>query len=278
MVPPNPRPARPMRLNLASGVALLLALLTLSLGFWQWNRSLEKQAIFDAIERQAAQRKGSATPSLGASLPWQLGRPAQDLDRKEVVIRGRWLPDSTFYLDNRLLNGKPGVNVLSAVVLPDQSLVWVNRGWAPKPPGLDNQRARSLMSGGQHLPEQAAADIRAVGLASLLQRLELSSDPQSLRQGALWQNVDWAAATQRVAISTGLKTTQADRIWPLIFWQTSDSPDGLLRQVPAPPSDAVDKHRGYAFQWWMMSLAALVFAWRLSLERRHPSSASTQNK
>ncbi|MGA1336348.1 MAG: hypothetical protein ACO3YS_03820 [Burkholderiaceae bacterium] len=70
-----------MRLNLASGVALLLALLTLSLGFWQWNRSLEKQAIFDAIERQAAQRKGSATPSLGASLPWQLGRPAQDLVR-----------------------------------------------------------------------------------------------------------------------------------------------------------------------------------------------------
>jgi len=267
-----------MRLNLASGVALLLALLTLSLGFWQWNRSLEKQAIFEAIERQAAQRQGSETPSLGASLPWQLGRPAQDFDRKEVAIRGRWLPDSTFYLDNRLLNGKPGVNVLTAVVLPDQSLVWVNRGWAPKPPGLDNPRARSLMSGGQHLPEQAAADIRAVGLASLLQRLELSSDPQSLRQGALWQNVDWAVATQRVTNSAGLKTTHGERVWPLIFWQTSDSSDGLLRQVPAPPSDAVDKHRGYAFQWWMMSLAALVFAWRLSLEKRHPSSAQTKHE
>ena len=262
-----------MRLNLASGVALLVTLLTMSLGFWQWNRSLEKQAIFEAIERQAAQRNGSEIPSLGGSLPWQLGRPAQDLDRKEVVIRGQWLPDTTLYLDNRLLNGKPGVNVLTAVVLPDQSLVWVNRGWAPKPPGLDNPRARSLMSGGQHLPEQATTDIRAVGLASLLQRLELSSDPQSLRQGALWQNVDWAAATQRMVSSVGLKTTQADRIWPVIFWQTSDSPDGLQRRVPAPPSDAVDKHRGYAFQWLMMSLAALVFAWRLSHEKRQAPSS-----
>jgi surfeit locus 1 family protein len=272
MVQPNPRPTRPMRLNLASGVALLVTLLTMSLGVWQWNRSLEKQAIFEAIERQNNRDQGQPK-SLGQSLPWQLGRPAQDLDRQEVLIQGRWLPDTTFYLDNRLLNGKPGVNVLTAMALPDQSLVWVNRGWAPKPPGLDNPRARSLMSGGQHLPEQASADIRAVGLASLLQRLELSSDPQSLRQGALWQNVDWAAATQRVASSAERKTTHGDRVWPLIFWQTSDSSDGLLRQVPAPPSDAVDKHRGYAFQWWMMSLAALVFAWRLSLEKRQPSSA-----
>ncbi len=274
MVPPNTRTARTMRLNLASGMALLVTLLTMSLGFWQWNRSLEKQAIFEAIERQAHQSRTQA-PSLGRSLLWQLGRPAQDLDRREVVIRGEWLPDTTFYLDNRLLNGRPGVNVLTAMALPDQSLVWVNRGWAPKPPGLDNPRAQSLMSGGQHLPEQVTADIRAIGLASLLQRLELSSDPQSLRQGALWQNVDWEAATQRVTNSAALKTTHRDRVWPLIFWQTSDSPDGLLRQVPAPPSDAVDKHRGYAFQWWMMSLAALVFAWRLSLEKRQAPSSKT---
>ena len=274
MVPPNPRTARTMRLNLASGLALLVTLLTMSLGFWQWNRSLEKQAIFEAIERQAHQSHAQA-PTLGQSMTWQLGQPAQDLDRREVVIRGLWLPDTTFYLDNRLLNGKPGVNVLTAMALPDQSLVWVNRGWAPKPPGLDNPRAQSLMSGGQHLPEEVAADIRAIGLASLLQRLELSSDPQSLRQGALWQNVDWTAATQRLANSAALKTTQRDRVWPLIFWQTSDTPDGLLRQVPAPPSDAVDKHRGYAFQWWMMSLAALVFAWRLSQEKRQASSPKT---
>ena len=263
-----------MRLNLASAVALLVTLLTVSLGFWQWNRALEKQAIFAAIERQANQNR-SQTQSLGESLPWQFGRPAQDLDRKEVMIQGQWLPDTTFYLDNRLLNGKPGVNVLTAMALPDQSLVWVNRGWAPKPPGLDNPRAQSLISGGLHLPAQVNADIRAIGLASLLQRLELSSDPKSLRQGALWQNVDWTAATQRVANSVSLKTTHRDRVWPLIFWQTSDSPDGLLRQVPAPPSDAVDKHRGYAFQWWMMSLAALVFAWRLSHEKRQAPSPKT---
>jgi surfeit locus 1 family protein len=255
-----------MRLNAASTVALMVAALTLALGVWQWNRSLEKQAIFAAIERQAGKIDGSNV-TIGRSLPWQLGRPAQELDRQEVSIQGHWLSDTTFYLDNRLVNGRPGVHVITAVQLPDQSLAWVNRGWAPKPPGLDNPRARSLIAGGQHLPGQQQADITAIGLASLLQRLELSADPQNLRQGALWQNVDWTAATERLTKAGPQKTIRTDRIWPLIFWQTSETPDGLVRQVPAPPQDAVDKHRGYAFQWWMMALAALVFAWRLSLEK-----------
>ena len=48
-----------MRLNLASGVALLVTVLTMSLGVWQWNRSLEKQAIFAAIERQTNRDQGT---------------------------------------------------------------------------------------------------------------------------------------------------------------------------------------------------------------------------
>jgi surfeit locus 1 family protein len=275
MVTPNPSPR--MRLNAASMIALVVAALTLALGVWQWNRSLEKQAIFAAIERQASQTAGREE-TLGRSLPWQPGQSAQALDRKEVIIQGRWLSDTTFYLDNRLLNGRPGVHVITAVQLSDQSLVWVNRGWAPKPPGLDNPRARTLIGGGQHLPEQPQADLRAIGLASLLQRLELSADPQSLRQGALWQNVDWAAALERLASAIPPKTIRADRVWPLIFWQTSETSDGLLRQVPAPPRDAVDKHRGYAVQWWLMALAALFFAWRLSLERPPTQSSRTSTE
>ncbi|MEY4725187.1 MAG: hypothetical protein RL043_1336, partial [Pseudomonadota bacterium] len=59
---------------------------------------------------------------------------------------------------------------------------------------------------------------------------------------------------------------------PFILREVSDVDDGLSRQW-APLATGAEKHQGYAFQWWMMSLAALVFAWRLSLEKRQPSSA-----
>jgi len=269
MVTPKSSASRGLRFNFASGIALMVAALTLGLGIWQWNRGLEKQAVLAAVKRQNAEsQSASQSPVLGQSLKWVLGRPPQDLDRSTVQIRGQWLPESTFYLDNRSLNGRPGVHVLTAAVLSDKSLVWINRGWAPKPPGLDNQRATDLMAGGVHLPQDATVHIQAVGLASLMQRLELSDNPERLRQGALWQNIDWQAAQARLAKSLKPKTMQSDQVWPVIFWQTSDTGDGLQRQVPAPPQDAVDKHRGYALQWVLMSLAALVFAWRLSREKR----------
>lgn len=249
------------RLNAGSLIALGLAALTMGLGFWQWQRGLEKQAILQAVE---AQNRQAQILSLGQDLPWQLGRPATDLDRKVFDLKGQWLPESTVYLDNRLLNGRPGVHILTALLLPDQSLVWVNRGWAAKPPGLEHDRARELIKGGPHRPTNQPVLIRAVGLSTDLQRLQLSRQADDLRQGALWQNFDWAAAAGLVAASSQAKTIQPERVWPAIFWQTSDSSDGLVRQVPKPPDDAVDKHRGYALQWWLMAVAALVFAWRLS--------------
>lgn len=54
---------------------------------------------------------------------------------------------------------------------------------------------------------------------------------------------------------------------PVVVLQTSDSGDGLVRQWP-PPEDRVAMHRGYAFQWFGMAIALLVFYLVANLRRR----------
>jgi surfeit locus 1 family protein len=226
----------------ATVVALMLAAVAVGLGLWQLGRASEKQSIMDL-------RSVRDHPvALGQGLPWRAGLQPGDLDQQRVVLTGRWLPDASVALDNRAWQGRPGVHVLTPLVLSDGSMVWVNRGWMPKAPAAPLENIPQ--------PASEAAFIEGVALASVMRRIELSSDPASLRQGNLWQNFDWAAAADRVS----------NHAWPVIVWQTSDNGDGLMRSIPELKSD-VPKHLGYALQWFLLALAALVFAWRLRPQR-----------
>ncbi len=244
----------------ASWVCLALALLTLGLGLWQWDRSLEKTAL---AARVAESQAASALPFVPGQARDAFAETAtQDLDRRVATLVGRWRDDKTLYLDNRSHDGAPGVHVLTPLVLQDGSLAWVNRGWAPKAPGEADPRRSAFEAGELHRPTSGAGPVQleAVAMASLMRRLELRSDAADLRSGALWQNFEPVAAQEWLGPN---KTGAATRTWPVIFWQTSDTGDGLLRRIPTPDREDIAKHEGYALQWWLMSLVALVFAWRL---------------
>jgi surfeit locus 1 family protein len=222
---------------IATIVAIALALVAISLGVWQIGRADEKR---DMILR--AQER--ATPvAIGQNLPWQSGLSADAFDQQQVLLSGRWLFEKTIALDNRGWQGQAGVHVLTPLELPDGSFVWVNRGWLAKAP------AAPLGDIPQALPAQA---LEGMALASVMKRMELSSRPEALRSGNLWQNFDWQAASDWLPENT----------WPVIVWQAQDNGDGLKREIPD-VGDDVSMHQGYAFQWFLMSLAALFFAWRL---------------
>jgi surfeit locus 1 family protein len=222
---------------IATIVALGLALLAIGLGAWQLGRADEKR---DMILRAQAR----ATPvAIGQALPWQSGLSSDTLDQQRVLLSGTWLFEKTIALDNRGWQGQAGVHVLTPLQLADKSIVWVNRGWLAKAP------AAPLGAIPQALPAQA---LEGIALASVMKRMELSSNPQALRSGNLWQNFDWQAAGEWLP----------GNVWPVIVWQAQDNGDGLKRELPD-VGDDVSMHQGYAFQWFLMSLAALFFAWRL---------------
>jgi surfeit locus 1 family protein len=223
---------------IAVAVALGLTGLGIGLGIWQLGRADEKQAMMDL---RAAR---DHVVALGKELRWQPDHSPALLDQQRVHLTGRWLADKSIALDNRAWDGQAGVHVLTPLRLQDGSVVWVNRGWWPKPPGVAQA----------DLPPPAgdANGLSGVALASVMRRLELSSAPQDLRQGNVWQNFDWGAA----------RAWLAGDVWPVIVWQTAESDDGLRRKLPEVSND-VPKHLGYALQWFLMSAAALFFAWRL---------------
>lgn len=221
-------------------IAVALALVAIRLGFWQLGRADEKRTMSDLRkERTMPIAMGAAS----SKESWHPGIAADDLDQQRVVLTGQWLHAASVALDNRALDGRAGVHVLTPLKLSDGSMVWVNRGWMPKAPGvsaIDMPKANN------------PAGLAGVAMTSAMRRMELSSDVQALRQGNVWQNFDWQAARERVG----------GNVWPVIVWQSADNGDGLMRRLPE-VTDDVPKHLGYAAQWFLMAVVALFFGWRL---------------
>ena len=259
------------RLNPAVLFCLGLAILGLVLAQWQWSRAQFKE---QQIERAATNLSVGLGPGVqsalgGPGLGWSQNQSADSLDQKTFLLQGgEWIAASQIFLDNRALNGRAGVHVLTAVRFEDGSIGWINRGWAPKQPGSQGPVALPFIQASVHAPRQAILDegFEVVAYQSLMRRVELSENDGALRQGALWQNFDAKAAEDLLA---KLLPQETLRIWPVIFWSTSPSGDGLVQQPPRLAQDDVQKHYGYAFQWVLLTLVALFFAWKLG--RRNPT-------
>ena len=235
---------------------LFIALLAFSLAVWQLARAVEKK---DLIERAKLRGKEAVQLSIYDSLKTNLS--IEDWDQQRVSVSGFWIPQSTIYLDNRSFQSMPGIHVVSAFKLEDnKSIVWINRGWAPKPPGqiLDNSE---FVNNKLYLPSKSSEIVNLEGIAyiNLMKRIELTDDSSILYNGALWQNLDWDKLSSRLKRDSKIFF---EKIWPFILWQTSSSADDLKKSLPIIKVD-VNKHIGYAIQWILLCLISFFFAWRI---------------
>jgi surfeit locus 1 family protein len=227
------------RANAGPGWRAALALLaaaaafagTLALGNWQTRRAEQKLALeaqWEAVERRTPQRiDGLALPALAAQLP------------ARVVLRGRFLHDRTVWLDNRQHGGQPGFWVMTPLQLDGAgTAVLVNRGWAPR----NNLQRAELPPIGR---PDGELTIEGLALPQAPRLFELGDGSASGPLPAIWQNLDYDAF-ERIS---GLAVAR------LVVQQRSRLDDGLVRDWPR-PNAGVDKHRGYALQWY--GLAALI--------------------
>jgi len=230
---PGPRSLRPrghrgQRTAIAAAAALAVAL-TVSLGNWQMRRAQEKaqlQARRDAAERSAP-LSIPATPADAASL-----------DGRRVSVRGRYLADRTVFVDNRTYKGVAGFHVVTPVKIENSQLhVLVLRGWVARDP-RERERLPTVRT------PQDVVQVEGYGQAAIDPSLELKQAAPPAAQERIWQNLDF----ERYERWSGL------RLQPLVLRQAAAPPvdDGLVRDWPVAGSD-VDKHRGYALQWYSMA-------------------------
>ncbi|MDP4734486.1 MAG: SURF1 family protein [Limnohabitans sp.] len=212
--------------------------ITFSLGQWQLDRASEKNTLQDARNQQADKEVLD-----GRTLRYGEASAAQnsDLVHRRMVVTGRWLPMHTVHLDNRQMNAKPGFFVLTPLQIEETGeILVVQRGWVQ----------RSFTDRAALPPVQTPSELVKVQghLAPWPSRLY---DFGGIESGPIRQNLDLMTYRQE----TGLKLLEVTLL------QSGGPSEGLLREWPVVAS-GVDKHYGYAFQWFGLSgLIALLYVW-----------------
>ncbi|PJI96344.1 surfeit locus 1 family protein [Acidovorax sp. 69] len=234
-----------LRFWLITVAAVAAMLVTASLGRWQLSRAAEKEALQTMLDERGNQPAidGRTLLSVAAGPSDEV----QALVHRAVVLEGRWLPEHTVYLDNRQMQGRPGFFVLTPLQLAgvDSGVVLVQRGWAPRNFQDRTQLPQVLTSG------EAVVRVQGRVAAAPSRLYEFQGGDSAQGSSRIRQNLDLAA----FRTETGLALAH------LMVLQTGEAGEGLQRDWPVVGA-GVDKHYGYAFQWFgLCGLIALLYVW-----------------
>ena len=228
--------------------SLFFFVLFINLGIWQIHRAAWKVQLL----KQQAERRAEPPRALSA-VP---GDPAK-ANHVPVRLEGDYDALRVFLLDNRVLNGRVGFEVL--MPFEDSSsgeMVLVNRGFVPM------GRTRQDMP---VIPPLAAGDHSAVGsvYVSATDGKPPTGGTSSLRPGV--------TIVERA--SPGLVGRLMNKnFYPHVVRLLKSDPNALPRYWPVTmmmPS----RHRAYAVQWFLMAVA-VVGAWSAFSFKREPPAES----
>lgn len=226
------------RLLLVGMAALLGVGVTVSLGRWQLDRAAQKEVLAASIQQQGALAPLPTAQLLAATA----GPQVQALLHRSVVLTGTWLAERTVFLDNRQMQARVGFFALTPLRLTGtDTVVMVQRGWLPRN-FEDRTKLPDLLTPGGTVEVQG----RIAPPPSKLY------EPGVPALGAIRQNLD----LDQFRTETGLPLRT-----DITLQQTGAASEGLLRDWPA-INLGVDKHYGYAAQWFALAvLIVVLFAW-----------------
>lgn len=204
----------------------------IALGQWQTRRALEKEG----IEARMQVREALPPLALGSG-----ALPLAELEYRHVRVRGEFVRDWAVYLDNRPYQGRAGFYMLMPLkIAGTDKAVLVARGWIPRNVADRRKLPATVTPSGtveiEGMVREHAARLFQLGTA------------EPLKPNAIVQNIepaDFAAASQLSLL-------------PFLIEQSGQEQDGLVRDWPR-PSLGIDRHRGYAFQWFGLAATAFLF-------------------
>jgi surfeit locus 1 family protein len=232
---------RQRSLLVATMATVLGVALTVRLGVWQLSRGHEKEALHAAIlARQAQPTLDTVAVLKDKTVFTQL--------HQGVRLEGQWLPQYTVYLENRPMQGRSGFIVLTPLQLDKHTTVLVQRGWIPR-----HQQDRTLLApietpqGQVHVKGRIAlGPSEVMDLGDKTNSTVDATTAQTARQSPIRQNLnlaDYSHATDLSLVGTVL--------------QTDADAEGLQRNWPEITA-GVEKHWGYAFQWFALAVVQLL--------------------
>ena len=222
----------------ASLIVATLALL-ISLGFWQLDRANEKRVIEDQIANA-----NSFDVELVTSVEF-----LKDREYYHVRLQGSYVGDKQFVYDNQIVDQVSGYYVLTPLVLKgDSKAVLINRGFIPW-----NGRRDKL------------ADIDIAGKLTEV-KVQISKPVKRMELEASELTGDFPVLIQALDLDE-MSTIASLDFASVIGLLSPESDNGFVRQWE-PYTGSIERHIGYAIQWFLMALVLAFIGIRLALKQR----------
>lgn len=211
---------------------LVVVAIGIALGNWQLRRADEKRAIEAKLVQQASQ----APLIIGAQ-----SLRSEDIEYRRVSVIGEFVRNWPLYLDNRPLNGNAGFYLLMPFKISGTNrYVLIECGWFP----VDQRNRKNLPKINTPDGEITIEGVAVRGIGHVLQLGQAAP----VQPGAILQNL----TVDELATATKFD------LQPFVIEQRSDTHDGLNRNWPR-SSVGIERHLGYAFQWYALAATAFLF-------------------
>jgi len=220
---------------------LIIATLALliSLGFWQLERADEKRAIEDQIANANANDV-------------ELITDVDLLSEKEyyhVRLQGSYIKDKQFIYDNQIVDQISGYYVLTPFVLKgDSRAILINRGFIPW-----NGRRDQI------------ADID-IGAKIAEVKVQISKPVKRMELKASEITQDFPVLVQALDVDEMSAIASLD-FANIVGLLGPESENGFVRKWD-PYTGSIERHIGYAIQWFLMALVLSIIGALLALKQQ----------
>jgi len=230
-----------MRSRFFIPASLIIATLVLliSLGFWQLNRADEKRA----IEDQIASANSSHVELIDSA------EFLKDKEYYHVRLQGSYIGDKQFIYDNQIVDQISGYYVLTPFVLTGASnAILINRGFIPWNGKRDKLADIDI--------EEKLTEVK-VQISKPIKRLELKASEIKGDFPVLIQALDLDEMSSIASLDFA----------SVVGLLNPESEDGFVRQWE-PYTGSIERHIGYAVQWFLMAFVLAFIGIRLAIKQR----------
>jgi surfeit locus 1 family protein len=218
------------------GLAILVGLICIRLGFWQLDRLAERRSANSSI------RARLELPELSLSADLAEG---SDLAYRTAVARGEFDLTHEMYLTSRARDGIAGLQVITPLLLQDGGpAVLVDRGW------ISDADYRTGPS--DHGTERGQIEVRGVLLPSQPEpAMAFLADRVPAEGGA--PRVEWRALS--------IEGMRRQIPYPILDVYLAQQGPAANPNTPRPSTEidlSEGPHLGYAIQWFAFAAIALI--------------------
>lgn len=216
---------------------VLFVALTLSLSRWQAHRADEKSRLQARMEARLAEPPLVLTGMVPSEEP---------LVFRHVRAAGEWVPEAQVFIDNQVLGGRAGFDVLTPLRLRgSRDVVLVNRGWI--------ERTAAYPAAPDVAVPRGPVEVAGIATVPPKRFVELSADTVT---GNVWQNLRIERYAQAMHLA----------VLPIVI--LDEHPPAGLAAVHQEPDAGISKHIEYEYTWLSFAITAIVLWVVLNLRRR----------